>query len=120
MVSGDKNYQISITEKARTIFSQANERFIRIGADPGGCSGWKWTLESTNDIKLDDISFEDGRIIVNKDLLTNVIGSVTIDYKDDNLVEQGFVFITNSGQCGCGESFQPINQDYKINMFPRE
>jgi len=45
--------------------------------------------------------------------LTNVIGNVIIDYIDDNLVEQGFVFKTVSGQCGCGESFQPISENYK-------
>lgn len=110
---GGKNFTISTTEKARNIFSQADEKFIRVGANPGGCSGWRWTLESTNDLKLTDVTFENGKIIIDKDLLTNVIGSITIDYKDDNLIEQGFVFITNSGQCGCGESFQPINSSYR-------
>ena len=33
--------------------------------------------------------------------------------KNDNLVEQGFVVISNNGQCGCGESFTPINKNYR-------
>lgn len=111
---GGKNFTISTTEKARHIFSQADEKFIRVGANPGGCSGWRWTLESTNDLKLNDVTFENGKIIIDKDLLTNVIGSIIIDYKDENLIEQGFVFLTNSGQCGCGESFQPMNPNFKI------
>jgi len=36
-----------------------------------------------------------------------------VDYKDDNLVEQGFVFKRlGSGQlCGCGESFTPLGSN---------
>ena len=108
-------YEIQITDKAKNIFSEATEKFIRVNADPGGCTGWKWTLESTDELKLSDATFENGRIIVDKELLNNVIGSITIDYKDDNLVEQGFVFISNTGQCGCGESFTPINTNYKFS-----
>ena len=44
--------EIRVTEKAKKIFSDAPEKFIRVDADPGGCSGWKWTLESTDEIKL--------------------------------------------------------------------
>ena len=106
-------YEIQVSSKARKIFDQADEKFIRIDADPGGCSGWKWTLESTDELKLTDATFDNGRIVVDKDLLNNVLGSITIDYKNDNLVEQGFVVISNNGQCGCGESFTPINTNYR-------
>lgn len=109
-------YEIRVTDKAKKIFHQAPEKFIRVGANPGGCSGWRWTLESTNDITLNDVTFENGFIIIDKELLTNVVGSVTIDYVDDDIVKQGFIFITNSGQCGCGESFQPMNPDYKFSF----
>ena len=105
-------YEIQVTDKALSIFEQADEKFIRVSADPGGCSGWKWTLESTDEMKLSDTTFQDGKVIVDKEILNNVIGSITIDYRDDNLVEQGFVFISNTGQCGCGESFNPVNKNY--------
>ena len=111
--------EIKVTEKAKKIFSDAPEKFIRVDADPGGCSGWKWSLESTDEIKLSDLSYENGMILVNKDLMENVIGSITIDYRDENLVEQVFIFISNSGQCGCGESFQPINPNYKKFPVPK-
>jgi iron-sulfur cluster assembly protein len=107
--TGDKSYEIKVTEKAKKIFSDAPEKYIRVGANPGGCSGWRWTLESTDEKKVDDEMFENEYVIINKDILTNVIGSITIDYQDKDLINQGFIFITNSGQCGCGESFQPIN-----------
>ena len=32
------------------------------------------------------------------------------DYRDDNIVEQGFIFRrANGAVCGCGESFIPLN-----------
>lgn len=117
MAVGDNPYQIKVTDKAKKIFSEASEKYIRVDANPGGCSGWRWTLESTDELTLDDVTFENGLIVVEKNVLTNVIGSITIDYVDDDLVNQGFIFITNSGQCGCGESFQPVNPDYKKDMF---
>jgi iron-sulfur cluster assembly protein len=108
LVNTNNSYEIKVTEKAKKIFSDAPEKYIRVGANPGGCSGWRWTLESTNEKKIDDVMFEN-QFIVNKNILTNVIGSITIDYEDRDLINQGFIFMTNSGQCGCGESFQPIN-----------
>ena len=48
--------------------------------------------------------------MVSKHHLNNIIGSATIDFQDDNLVEQGFVIKRKSSlhSCGCGESFTPI------------
>ena len=92
-----------------------NETLLRIGANSGGCSGWRWELEtnSKDDIREDDVTFEsnDISIVVNKELYEEIIGPVKIDYSQKNLVEQGFVFIRESGQqCGCGESFTPYKE----------
>lgn len=92
-----------------------NETLLRIGANSGGCSGWRWELEtnSKDDIREDDVTFEsnDISIVVNKELYEEIIGPVKIDYSQKNLVEQGFVFIRQSGQqCGCGESFTPYKE----------
>lgn len=85
---------------------------LRVGANSGGCSGWRWELEtnSKEQIEENDLTFETNEIlvVVNKELLENVIGPVKIDYSQKNLVEQGFVFVRENGQqCGCGESFTP-------------
>ena len=97
-------------------FSTADTR-LRIGANYGGCSGWRWELETedSNNESEHDLVFESEglELIVDSEILENVIGSVLIDYSTKNLVEQGFVFIRNQGQqCGCGESFTPIIKDY--------
>ena len=88
---------------------------LRVGANSGGCSGWRWELEtnSKDEIGKDDVTFEsnDISVVVNKELYEEIIGPVKIDYSQKNLVEQGFVFIRQSGQqCGCGESFTPYKE----------
>ena len=88
--------------------------FLRIGARPGGCSGWKYELESNSseDVGPNDIKIlsQDVSVIVDREALTDILGAIRIDYSDKNLVEQGFVFeqLINGHQCGCGESFTPV------------
>ena len=112
--------QISITEKAaaavRESITDDNESFrLRVGANKGGCSGWRWELETEaleNQQENDLIFLSSGiEIIVNKEMLHNVIGETIIEYTSANIVEQGFVFMRSNGQqCGCGESFTPVKQ----------
>ena len=113
---------VILTERAAQVFKDScksegttlQETFLRIGARPGGCSGWKYELESNthkdfghNDIKM---LSQEVSVIVDLEALTDILGSIRIDYSDKNLVEQGFVFeqLTNGHQCGCGESFTPV------------
>ena len=87
---------------------------MRIGARPGGCSGWKYELESNSpeDVGPNDIQIlsQDVSVIVDREALTDILGAIRIDYSDKNLVEHGFVFeqLINGHQCGCGESFTPV------------
>ena len=113
---------VVLTERAAQVFKDSCEAeglslqntFLRIGARPGGCSGWKYELESNSpeDIGPNDIKIlsQDVSVIVDREALTDILGSIRIDYSDKNLVEQGFVFeqLTNGHQCGCGESFTPV------------
>ena len=110
--------QISITEKAAIAVKESisdNESFrLRVGANKGGCSGWRWELQTESpeyQNQETDLVFNSNgiEIIVNKEMLYNVIGETIIEYKSDNIVEQGFVFMRSNGQqCGCGESFTPV------------
>ena len=114
--------EVILTERAAQVFKESckaegssiNETFLRIGARPGGCSGWKYELESN---KIDEIGPNDVKIIsgdvslvVDREALINILGPIKIDFSDKNLVEQGFVFkqLVNGHQCGCGESFTPV------------
>ncbi len=122
MVKEKEIPSIELTERAAQVFKESCEAeglslqdtFLRIGAKPGGCSGWKYELESNSpeDIRPNDIQMfsKDVSVIVDREALTEILGPVRIDYSDKNLVEQGFIFeqLVNGHQCGCGESFTPI------------
>ena len=113
---------VVLTERAAQVFKDSCEAegttlqdtFLRIGARPGGCSGWKYELESNSpeDVGPNDIKIlsQDVSVIVDRESLTDILGAIRIDYSDKNLVEQGFVFeqLINGHQCGCGESFTPV------------
>ena len=113
---------VVLTERAAQIFKDSCEAegatlqdtFLRIGARPGGCSGWKYELESNTpeDVRPNDIKIlsQEVSVIVDREALTDILGSIRIDYSDKNMVEQGFVFeqMVNGHQCGCGESFTPV------------
>ncbi|MBS1255085.1 MAG: hypothetical protein MAG581_00884 [Deltaproteobacteria bacterium] len=113
---------VVLTERAAQVFKESCEEegltlqdtFLRIGARPGGCSGWKYELESNtpDDIGPNDIQIQSQEVsvIVDREALTDILGPIKIDYSDKNLVEQGFVFeqLITGHQCGCGESFTPV------------
>ena len=113
---------VELTERAARVFKDSCEAegltlqdtFLRIGARPGGCSGWKYELESNSpeDVGSNDIKIlsQDVSVIVDREALTDILGAIRIDYSDKNLVEQGFIFeqLINGHQCGCGESFTPV------------
>ena len=113
---------VVLTERAAQVFKEScqaegltlRDTFLRIGARPGGCSGWKYELESNSpeDVGPNDIKIlsQDVSVIVDREALTDILGAIRIDYSDKNLVEQGFVFeqLINGHQCGCGESFTPV------------
>ena len=118
----EKVYQhhITATEKAVSVLEDSFEAegldpsttYVRIGAKPGGCSGWTFLIETTDKKETKDDTYCYGNIsfIIDNVQLHTIIGSLEVDYRDDNIVEQGFVFKRlGSGQlCGCGESFTPL------------
>ena len=115
-------HSVILTERAAQVFKDSCEAegltlqdtFLRIGARPGGCSGWKYELESNSpeDVEPNDVQIlsQEVSVIVDREALTDILGPIRIDYSDKNLVEQGFVFeqLITGHQCGCGESFTPV------------
>ena len=55
-------------------------------------------------------------MLIDTHQLEEVIGALEVDYKDDNLVEQGFVFyrLGSDQMCGCGESFVPLGSNKSL------
>ncbi len=116
-------HHIRATDKAVSVLEDSfraeqldpSTTFVRVGAKPGGCSGWTFLIETTHKKNSRDDTYWFGNIkfIIDNVQLQTIIGSLEVDYRDDNIVEQGFVFKRlGSGQmCGCGESFTPLGSN---------
>ena len=74
---------VILTERAAQVFKDScksegtnlQETFLRIGARPGGCSGWKYELESNTpkDVGPNDIKIlsQEVSVIVDREALTD-------------------------------------------------
>ena len=112
--------ELKITEKAASDFKEmiADENkdpensYLRVGANSGGCSGWKYSLDFEDTIDPVDLTFEQYgvTIVVDEKILNEIFRDVEVDYRIGNLVEQGFIFkrLKYAHVCGCGESFTPV------------
>ena len=112
--------EVRITEQAAKEFTSMCEdenkllenSYLRVGANSGGCSGWKYSLDFEHSIDSEDLTFMQYgvTIVVDEKILNEIIGDVEVDYEKGNLIEQGFVFkrLKCGDVCGCGESFTPI------------
>lgn len=112
--------KLELSEKAADIFKQliteegntTSDTYLLVGANSGGCSGYKFFLDTTHDILDHDDTFEHHGVtlVVKKKDHEEIIGDVLIDYNDSNLVSQGFEFkrLAYNVTCGCGESFTPV------------
>ena len=112
--------ELKITEKAASVFKDmiADEKkdpmnsYLRVGANSGGCSGWKYSLDFEDTVDPVDLTFEqyNVKLVVDEKILNEIIGDVEVDYRIGNLVEQGFIFkrLKYAHVCGCGESFTPV------------
>ena len=120
MLENQAGCEVTITEQAAKEFTSMCEdenkllenSYLRVGANSGGCSGWKYSLDFEDSIDSEDLTFMQYgvTIVVDEKILNEIIGDVEVDYKKGNLIEQGFVFkrLKYGHVCGCGESFTPI------------
>lgn len=80
---------------------------VRLAALPSGCSGFRYRVDPTDAVKVEDRVFECGgvRIVVDAASLPYVQGT-TLDVVDEGLSRRLRFDNPNARQsCGCGESF---------------
>ncbi len=80
---------------------------LRVGVKGGGCSGFNYLLDLTEqDGQADEQFDEHGVRIVCDPKSYLYLNGTTIDFKDE-IMGRGFVFNNPnaSGTCGCGSSF---------------
>ena len=77
---------------------------LRITVEGGGCSGFQYILELTEEVKDKDLKFAD--TVITDDISMPFLEGSTIKFKDD-LIGSEFVIDNPNAQsgCGCGTSF---------------
>ncbi len=80
---------------------------LRILVEGGGCQGFNYVFDLTDDVKSDDEVFEkDGAGVIIDDISLPYLKGAEIDYVDDLV---GASFRVNNpnaaSSCGCGTSF---------------
>ncbi len=77
---------------------------LRITVEGGGCSGFQYVLELTEEVKDKDLTFEDR--VVTDDVSLPFLNGSTVKFKDD-LIGSEFIIDNPNAQsgCGCGTSF---------------
>ncbi len=106
---------IELTETAareiKTIIKQqeldAGKVRLRVGVKGGGCSGFSYLLDLTEQERDSDEKFEKHGIAVVCDQRSYLyLNGTTIDFRDE-IMGRGFVFNNPNATstCGCGSSF---------------
>jgi iron-sulfur cluster assembly protein len=101
------NLTQAASERVRSYIDREGGVGLRLGVRKTGCSGWAYTVELANDIRAEDVVFEqdDVKVVVNPDALAFLDGS-TIDFVRDGLgASFRFDNPNVTEECGCGESF---------------
>ena len=94
-------------DSAKANGSEAKPLYLRVGVKGGGCSGFSYTLDLTENNSDRDETFDVHGVEVICDPKSYLyLDDTTIDFKDE-MMGRGFVF-TNpnaTSTCGCGSSF---------------
>lgn len=80
---------------------------VRLGVTAGGCSGYSYLLDITDEIHANDRIFASGGVQIVCDPKSYLyLNGVTIDFRDE-IMGRGFVFNNPNAtsSCGCGSSF---------------
>jgi iron-sulfur cluster assembly protein len=100
-------------KEIRTIIADQNlpadKTFLRVGVKGGGCSGFSYMLDLTEDAKADadeELESNGVKILIDDKSLLYLDGT-EIDFRDE-VMGRGFVFKNPNATstCGCGSSFQ--------------
>ena len=107
-------FPIDITAKALEMIKNALDEtqgedgdYLRVGVKGGGCSGFQYSLNFTNEVDDEDLLVVvDGTKIVTDAFSASYLKGTELDYVE-SLQGNGFKFNNPSAKrtCGCGSSF---------------
>ena len=100
---------IEFTARAQEQLTQLelDDELVRIAVVGGGCSGFTYTLDFTQEIDEEDILLDISGVKVYIDPYSaDILKNTTVDYQS-SLQKYGFVFMNPDANstCGCGSSF---------------
>jgi len=105
---------ITVTEKAKSKIEAlrkdaniADDFFLRVAVQGGGCSSLSYKLDFDNEIKKGDQEFDECGYKIVLDMKSFLyLAGTELDFSD-GLNGKGFNFINPNASrtCGCGESF---------------
>ncbi|SPO31202.1 related to ISA1 - mitochondrial matrix protein involved in biogenesis of the iron-sulfur cluster of Fe/S proteins [Ustilago trichophora] len=110
---------IIATERAISQLQKVAERennpslALRVAVEPGGCHGYQYKMELTEEIEDDDFQFEvhPGVCILVDSISLALVRGSTIDYVTE-LIGSQFAIKNNpqakGAGCGCGVSWEPV------------
>ena len=108
MLEGLRQGEVESLEGTQAFEASTPEAAVRIGVRGGGCSGFNYVIEFSDDPpRTKDMvkEFDGVRFYVDTKSLLYLAGS-TLDY-ENTLMFQGFRFKNpqEASRCGCGHSF---------------
>lgn len=107
-----KMSKIELSESAarrinQIIAGEPGKFALRVAVEGGGCSGFSYHIDLTNERNADDVAIErDGATVLIDELSMVYMGGSVIDFVDD-LMGQSFQIRNPNAvaSCGCGTSF---------------
>ena len=103
---------IQLTESAaghvRKMLEKQPGLGLRLTTRKSGCTGFAYVVDYADEIHEDDRVFESHgvKVVVDNGSLP-LLDGMTVDFVQQNMLNQGFEFINPNvkNMCGCGESF---------------
>ena len=78
--------------------------FLRVRVDGGGCSGFQYRLDLTDDKKENDLVFND--VVLSDDISMGFLEGATISFEEGLIGSEFKIDNPNAtAGCGCGTSF---------------
>lgn len=112
MTAHEPSKQVTITDAAfarvaKVLEGETEMNALRVSVEGGGCSGFSYKFDLTNERNEDDVVYEqNGTTILIDELSLVYMGGSVVDFVDD-LIGQSFQIQNPNAvaSCGCGTSF---------------
>ena len=112
MTAHEPSKQVTVTDAAfarvaKVLEGEPEMSALRVSVEGGGCSGFSYKFDLTNQQNPDDVVYEkNGTTILIDELSLVYMGGSVVDFVDD-LIGQSFQIKNPNAvaSCGCGTSF---------------